>query len=200
MKNTNQKIIKKWIKKGVKILNPESVYIDNTVKIGRNVTIMNGVSLKNNVVIHDNVTIQENSILTNKIEVYDNVFIGPFNLIRDNTIIHNDVLIGSHCEITRSTISSNCKIGHKNFLGDANLSENVSFGAGAIIANTDFNQNYLTTIQANAKIGVNVTLVAPIVVGENCFIAAGSTITKDVPANNIAFGRAFQINKMKKTT
>lgn len=191
----NIQLNKKIIESGVNLIDPDFTYIDETVSFGKNVTIYPGVVLENNVKIGNNVTIQNYSIIKNNIEIGNDVFIGPYNLIRNDTTIDDNSSIGPHCEITRSKLGKFCKIGHKNFIGDAILYDNVFFGAGAITANSNFDQTFKTILHKNVKIGVNACLIAPIEIKENSFVAAGSTVNKNISENTLSIARAMQINK-----
>lgn len=184
-----------WINKGVKLINPSTIYIGENVNIEPGVTIFPNVSIFDHVTIKKNVTIQPCTTIFDHVTIHANVLIGTNTIIRQNVSIGQDSIIGPHCEVVRSTIGVKCIIAHKNFIGDALVFDNVKFGCGAIIANSDFNQKFKTTIESGAKIGINASLVAPINIGENAFIAAGSTIVDNVPSNHLAIARAYQTNK-----
>lgn len=159
----------------------EKYFVDKTCKIGKGKKIYPGVVVENNCNIGKNVTIQNGSLISNNVTIGDNCFIGPFTVIRENTTIGNNVLVGPHCEITRSNIGVNSKIAHRTYLGDVTVHDNVSIGCGTVLANTNFSDRYKSSIGSNTLIGANVTLVSPITIGSNCFVAAGTILAKDLP-------------------
>lgn len=184
--------------KNINFINEQTIFIGDDVMIEDGVTIYPNVTIFDNVTIKSGTTIQPCTTIFNNVIINNDCLIGCNTLIRENVSIGKNSIIGPHCEVVRSNIGVNCVIAHKNFIGDSTIFDNVRFGCGAIVANTDFNERFKTIIEENAKIGVNANLVAPIVVGENSFIAAGSTITKDVPKNNLSIARNEQINKQLK--
>ncbi|MCR8612898.1 MAG: hypothetical protein NC236_00225 [Mycoplasma sp.] len=157
------------------------VYINKNSKIGANCTLMMGCSIFNSTIEND-------------------TFIGNYSIIRNDSKIWNNVIIGPYCEIKNSTIKNNSAIYHKSYVGDSIIGSEVEAGAGLVTANTNFKKGvyYKTLIKNNVKIGANVTLVAPIQIEENTFIAAGSTVTKSNNGNEIIIARAEQITKEKR--
>ncbi len=194
----NKKLIEDLKNKGVVFIDENHTYISDQVEIGNNTIIYPNVIIWDNVQIGKNCIIQANTLITNDVKIFDNVFIGPFNLIREKVKIGQATKIGPHCEIVRSTIGTNCLLGHKNYIGDAVLLNNVKFGAGAIIANTDWNKSYPTFIGENSLVGINTSIIAPKNIGNNALIAAGSVITNDVNDNELAIARSLQVNKKRK--
>lgn len=191
-------IINELEKNGVIFIDKNNVYISKDVQIGKNTIVYPNVCIWENVEIGQDCIIQTSTMINNNVRILNNTFIGPSCLIRDNCIIGMNCSIGPHCELTRSFIGVGCKLGHKNYIGDAILSDNVKFGAGAIIANSDFNQTYKTYIGENTMIGVNASLIAPINIGSNNLIAAGSTIVKNTDDNQLVIARSQQVNKERK--
>ncbi len=169
-----------WKDKGVVFKDINSVTIGNDVELDSGVVLYPGVVLENNVKIEKNVTIQNATLIKNNVTIGKDSFIGPFNLIRNNTVIGNNSLVGGHCEITRSTIASDVKIYHQSFIGDTIIEPKVQIGCNVTTANSNFKDSFKTIIKSNTKIGVGVILIAPIVIGSNCFIGAGTTVTKDI--------------------
>jgi len=193
----------------------ETCIIEGNVKIEGNVTIKPNTIIRGNSIIKGNVIlgpnvelinveVNESSIIHNSLikdsKIGKNVSIGPFSHLRDNSIIHDNVRIGNYVEIKNSTIGKDTKIAHLSYIGDASIGMNVNIGAGVITANYDGKNKHKTIIGNNAFIGSSSTLIAPITIEDNSFIAAGSTITSNVPESNLAIARAYQVNKKRKNT
>ena len=165
---------------GVTMLAPETVFLSADTEFGKDVTI------KQNVVIGENVTIG------------DNVSIGPFAHIRPGTKLGNNSRIGNFVETKNSQIGEGSKINHLSYVGDSELGTGVNVGAGTITCNYDGENKHKTLIEDNVFVGSNTALVAPVKVGKDSTIAAGSTITDDVENNSLAIARERQIAKKKK--
>lgn len=177
--------------------------IDKNAKIYPNVVIINstieaGVIIESNSFIKDSI-IKENTKIScsyiNKSKIGRNNIIGPFSNIRENTITEDNVKIGSFVEVKNVKVKENTKIPHLAYIGDADLGSNINIGAGTIVANYDGVNKNKTIIEDNSFIGSNTTLIAPIKIGKNSFIAAGSTINKELPENTFAIARERQTNK-----
>lgn len=172
-----------------------NVILEGHVSIGSNVTIGPNCVITNST-IGDNVSILANSILEDAVVGNVNT-IGPFARLRPGTILSNDVKIGNFVETKKVTISTGSKVNHLSYIGDAVIGANVNVGAGTITCNYDGANKHQTTIKDGAFIGSDTQLVAPVVVGENATIAAGSTITKDAPKDQLTLSRVHQISKQK---
>jgi bifunctional UDP-N-acetylglucosamine pyrophosphorylase/glucosamine-1-phosphate N-acetyltransferase len=170
-----------------------NVILEGHVSIGSNVSIGPNCVITNSL-IGDNVSIMANSILEDAI-VGDASTIGPFARLRPGTALSNDVKIGNFVETKNVTIGIGSKVNHLSYIGDASIGSNVNVGAGTITCNYDGANKHQTTIEDGAFIGSDTQLVAPVVVGENATIAAGSTITKDAPKNQLTLSRIHQISK-----
>ena len=196
----------------IKMELPLTCIIEDDVILGENVTIKPNTIIRGKSVIGDNVVLGPNTeIINSKVSnnsiihhslvtdsvVGENVKIGPFAHLRNNTVIDNDVRIGNYVEIKNSMISHNNKICHLSYIGDTTLEESCNIGAGVITANYDGKTKHKTLIKKNSFIGSNSTLIAPLVIEENSLVAAGSTITKDVPKDNLSIARSYQINKKR---
>ncbi len=195
--------------KGVTIIDPENTYIEDNVKIGRDTVVYPSTIITDGTEIAEKCQIGPyshivSSFIGTETKVYSSVVensivgkytsIGPYSHIRPKSEIGDQVKIGNYVEIKKSNIEDGCKIGHLTYLGDASLDKNVNIGAGTITCNYDGKNKNTTTIEENVFIGSNNSLVAPVKIGKNSYTAAGSTITQDVPQENLAVARARQKN------
>ena len=185
------KIKKAAIKKGVKLISPDSIYLSQDTKFGKNVLIEPYVVIGKAVKIGNNVKILSFSYIE-KTKIGNNVTIGPFARLRPDTVLEDNSKIGNFVEIKKSRVGKNSKVNHLSYIGDSVLGKNVNVGAGTITCNYDGKNKYKTKILDNAFIGSNSSLVAPVKIGKNTVIGAGSTITKDVKDNTLALSRVFQ--------
>lgn len=165
------------MRNGVTIEDANSTYIYDDVKIGQDT------------VIHPNTTIQNNVIIG------ENCEIGPNAFIREGCILDNKVKIGNCVEIKKTVIGEGTKVPHLTYLGDCKIGKNGNIGCGTITCNYDGKNKNQTIIGDNAFIGSNVSLVAPVKIGDNVTVAAGSTITDDIPSDTLSIARERQINK-----
>lgn len=205
-----QRITKKHMVNGVTFQNPETVYIESDVEIAPDVLIEGNVTLKgktriaaecvltNGTYIVDS-EIGQGSIITNSMiessTLASGVTVGPYAHIRPGTSLAKDVHIGNFVEVKGSHIGEKTKVGHLTYIGNAQVGSKVNVGAGTITVNYDGQNKYQTVIGDYAFIGSNSTLIAPLEVGDNALTAAGSTISKTVPADSIAIGRSRQVTK-----
>ncbi len=194
----------------VKYIDRNNTYISEEVNIGSDVIIYPNVTIEGISIIGDNTVIYpgcfiKNSIIGANCEIYnsqiidssigDMSLIGPFAHIHSKVKIGNKNKIGSFVELKNISTGNNTKIPHLSYIGDAEIGNNVNIGAGVITANFDGINKNKTVIHDDSFIGCNVNLVAPIEIGENVLVAAGSTITKNVPANSLSIAREKQVNK-----
>lgn len=195
---------------GVTIIDPENTYIDVGVTIGSDTIIEPGVHLQGNTVIGADCTIGSNTIITDS-TIQDNVQtlsstiessimrtgsnIGPNSHLRPKSDIGEGVHIGNFCEIKNATLGKNTKVGHLSYVGDATLGADINVGCGVVFVNYDGVKKWHTNVGDKAFIGSNSNIVAPVDVAAHSFIAAGSTITKDVPFHAMAIARERQTNK-----
>lgn len=191
------KIKKSAIKKGVKLISPDSIYLSSDTKFGKNVLIEPYVVIGKAVKIGNNVKILSFSYIE-KTKIGNNVTIGPFARLRPDTVLEDNSKIGNFVEIKKSRVGKNSKVNHLSYIGDSVLGKNVNVGAGTITCNYDGKNKYKTKILDNAFIGSNSSLVAPVKIGKNTVIGAGSTITKDVKDNTLALSRVSQREFKKK--
>ena len=193
------------------MINPETITIGHEVKISEGVVIYPNTTITGKSIIEENSVIGPNTELHNaqiKKEVhvrhsliYDSIVeekttIGPFAHLRNHAHIGSNNRIGNFVEVKNSQTGIDTKAAHLAYIGDATVGKNVNFGAGSITVNFDGVNKHRTNIGDNVFIGCNTNLVAPIIIERNVFIAAGSTVTKDVPAGSLAIARGKQINKI----
>ena len=191
LKKDQDRLRDKFLKSGVKMTGPETIYFSKDIKIGKNVTIEPYVVFGPKVKIGSNVLIRSFSHLENCI-VKDKVEIGPYARIRPNTILEKGSKVGNFVEIKKSKIGKNSKVNHLTYIGDAYIGKNVNVGAGTITCNYDGIKKSKTFIKDNVFIGSNSSLVAPLTLEEGSTIGAGSVITKKVKRKSLALTRSLQ--------
>ena len=184
----------KFLKKGVKMISPETIFFSKDTKIGKNVTIEPYVVILEKVSIKNNVRICSFSHLEN-VKVENNVSIGPYARIRPGTTLKSGSKIGNFVEIKKSTVGINSKINHLSYVGDTSVGKSVNVGAGTITCNYDGIKKSKTTIKDKVFVGSNSSLVAPVVLNKGSVIGAGSVITKNVNKNSLALTRSSQKEK-----
>ncbi len=184
----------KFLKKGVKMISPETIFFSKDTKIGKNVIIEPYVVILEKVSIKNNVRICSFSHLEN-VKVENNVSIGPYARIRPGTTLKSGSKIGNFVEIKKSTVGINSKINHLSYVGDTSVGKSVNIGAGTITCNYDGIKKSKTTIKDKVFIGSNSSLVAPVVLNKGSVIGAGSVITKNVNKNSLALTRSSQKEK-----
>lgn len=209
------KIMKKRINErlmtdGVTIEDPDNTYIGMDVEIAPDTVILPGTILEGSTkigsdciigpntriissVIKDAVIIQHSTLINARVDSFTTV--GPYAYLRPNSKIGEHVRIGDFVEIKNSNIDDGTKVSHLTYIGDSDVGKNINFGCGTVTVNYDGKNKFRTTIKDNAFIGCNTNLVAPVTVEENAYIAAGSTITKDIPENALSIARSKQVNK-----
>ncbi|MDC3426018.1 bifunctional UDP-N-acetylglucosamine diphosphorylase/glucosamine-1-phosphate N-acetyltransferase GlmU [Aquibacillus sp. 3ASR75-11] len=205
-----KRINNQHMRNGVSLIDPVHTYISPSVGIDQDVTIHPGSILSGNTQIKSGAIIGPNSEITDCIIGSDSIIkqsvitnsvigqrvqVGPYAHIRPQTKIGNDAKIGNFVEIKKTAIGDKSKVSHLSYIGDAEVGSNVNVGCGTITVNYDGANKYVTTIEDDVFIGCNANLVAPVTIGEGSFVAAGSTITKDVPREALSIARARQTNK-----
>ena len=182
---------KKFLKSGVKMSGPETIFFSNDTKIGKKVIIEPYVVIGSKVKIGNNVVIKSFSHLENcKIE--NSVEIGPYARIRPGTTLKKGSKVGNFVEIKKSTLGQKSKANHLSYIGDSAIGKSVNVGAGTITCNYDGIKKNKTIIKDNAFVGSNSALVAPITIGKNSVVGAGSVITKNVKNKTLALTRTLQ--------
>lgn len=203
------KINNRHMENGVTLIDPSSTYIGADVEIENDTiiypnNIIEGYTkIGSECVIYPNSRISD-SVISNAVSIQssvilessigENTTVGPFAYIRPESNIGNNARIGDFVEIKKSTIGDNTKVSHLTYIGDAEVGENCNFGCGTVVVNYDGKKKNKTIIGNNAFIGCNTNLVSPVEVKDNSYIAAGSTITQEVPSGSLAVGRAKQRN------
>ncbi|AFS79381.1 bifunctional UDP-N-acetylglucosamine pyrophosphorylase GlmU [Gottschalkia acidurici 9a] len=205
-KRTNERLMLE----GAIIIDPESTYIDKNVKIGIDTVIHPGVVIEGNTEIGEDCIIGQNtriknSKIGNKVEIQisnivdskveDDCHIGPFANLRPNSNLGRNVKIGDFVEVKNSTISDNSKASHLSYIGDSEVGKNVNIGCGVVFVNYNGKDKNKTIVKDNTFIGCNSNLISPVIINENSYVAAGSTITNNVEEYSLAIARSRQENK-----
>ena len=190
-KKLQNRLRDKFMKSGVKMIGPETIFFSKDTKIGQNVTIEPYVVFGSKVKIGNNVIIKSFSHLEN-CRVENKVDIGPFARIRPGTILREGSKVGNYVEIKKSTIGKKSKVNHLTYIGDSTIGKFVNVGAGTITCNFDGIKKSKTKIKDNVFIGSNSSLVAPLKIEEGSVIGAGSVITKNVRKKSLALTRSLQ--------
>ena len=190
--NLQENLRKKFIKKGVKMIAPETVFFSSDTKIGKNVSIEPYVVIGKKVKINNNVTIHSFSHLENT-KIENNVSVGPYARLRPGSILKSGSRVGNFVEVKKSIIEKGSKVNHLSYIGDTSVGKNVNIGAGTITCNYDGVKKNKTKIKDNVFIGSNTSLVAPITINEKSIVGAGSVITKNVRKNSLALTRSSQV-------
>ena len=205
-----QRIKERLMRDGVTIVDPASTYIEADVTVGADTVIMPFTCLRGDTRIGGHCTIGPGSTLENTSVAAHSVVVhsylvgaavgeacqvGPFAHLRPETSLSEGVRVGNFVEIKKSQIGAGSKVSHLSYIGDATLGRDVNIGAGTIFVNYDGVNKHETVIEDEAFIGCNSNLVAPLTIGKGAFVAAGSTITRDVPEEALGVARARQENK-----
>ena len=181
----------KFLKLGVKMFGPETIYFSKDIKIGKNVIIEPYVVFGSKVKIGNNVTIKSFSHLEN-CKVENKVDIGPYARIRPGAILKEGSKVGNFVEIKKSTLGKKSKVNHLSYIGDSDIGKSVNIGAGTITCNYDGVKKSKTKIKDRVFVGSNSSLVAPLTIEEKSIIGAGSVITKNVKKQSLVLTRSKQ--------
>ena len=182
----------RFLKKGVSMKDPDTVYLSADTKIGKDVTIYPHVFIGDKVVIASGARIYSFSHLEN-CKIGKNSSIGPYARLRPGADISDGTKVGNFVEIKNSTVGKDSKVNHLTYIGDAEIGKNVNVGAGTITCNYDGKKKHKTVIEDDAFIGSNSSIIAPVKIGKKSYIGSGSAISKDVEANSLAVERSTQI-------
>lgn len=199
-----------WLEQGVAMLDPQQVYIAPTVTLMPGTVLLPGTILRGETHVGKNCEIGPNTMLrdaqvgdftvvnasqASECVIGSHTTVGPFAYIRPNTTVGDRVKVGDFVELKNSVIGDDTKISHLTYVGDSDVGEHINFGCGTVTVNYDGAKKFRTTIGDGAFIGCNTNLVAPVTVGAGAYIAAGSTITRDVPSDSLAIARSQQTVK-----
>ena len=191
-KSNQEKLRRQAMKKGITLKYPETVFLSNDTKFGKDVVINQYVVIGKKTKIGDNVEIMpfthiENATLESKVNV------GPFSRIRPGSYLAKGSRVGNFVEIKKSRVGENSKINHLSYVGDASIGKNVNIGAGTITCNYDGKKKNKTKISDGAFIGSNTSLIAPIKIGKKAIVGAGSALSKNVKDKSLSLTRTKQI-------
>ncbi len=204
-----QRIKETHMENGVTFLSPLSSYIEKYVQIGSDTTIEAGTVLRGQTVIGEdcvigpnadivdtiiknNVEIKQSTLLDSSVDEYSKV--GPYAYLRPKSKIGQHVKVGDFVEVKNASIGNGSKVSHLSYIGDGSIGENVNIGCGVVFVNYDGKNKHQTIVKDGAFVGCNANLVAPVTIEEGAYVAAGSTITDDVPERSLGIGRARQTN------
>jgi len=190
--NLQENLRKKFIKQGVKMTSPETVFFSKDTKIGKNVSIEPYVVIGKKVKINNNVTIHSFSHLENT-QIENNVSIGPYARLRPGSILKAGSRVGNFVEVKKSTIGKGSKVNHLSYIGDTSIGKKVNIGAGTITCNYDGVKKNKTKIKDKVFVGSNTALVAPVTINEKSIVGAGSVITKSVKKKSLVLTRSNQV-------
>ena len=191
-KQKQEKLRNKAMRMGVTLKSPDTVFLSNDTKFGKNVIINPYVVIGEKTKIGDNVEILPFTHIE-KATLESNVNVGPFSRIRPGSFLSKGSRVGNFVEIKKSKVGKNSKINHLSYVGDSIIGKNVNIGAGTITCNYDGKKKNITKILDGAFIGSNTSLVAPVKIGKKSIIGAGSSITKNVKDRSLALTRSNQI-------
>ena len=210
-KEMRRRICERLMLNGVTILDPDRVVVDHQVTVGRDTVLHPGVVLEGQTKVGECCTIRANSRLTNSVvhrgvmiqdacvlqeaTVEEEAVIGPMAHLRPGTVIHQKAKVGNFVELKKTQVGENSKVNHLSYLGDTRIGCNVNVGAGTITCNYDGYRKAQTVIEDNVFIGSDVQLIAPVTIGKGALIAAGTTVTENVPADALGISRVSQITK-----
>ena len=186
-----EKLRKSFIKSGVKMIGPETIFFSKDTKIGKNVIINPYVVIGPKVKIGNNVIINSFSHLED-CKIKNKVEVGPYARLRPGTILEEGSRIGNFVEVKKSIVGKKSKINHLSYIGDSEIGKGVNIGAGTITCNYDGVKKSKTKIKDNVFIGSNSSLVAPVILEDNSIVGAGSVITIKVKKNSLALTRSAQ--------
>lgn len=207
-----QQIRERWLEAGVTMRDPGSVWIDAGVTIGRDTVLYPHVSLEGKTSIGEGTTIRSGSRITDCVignhveildccvlaesEVDDDAHLGPFVHLRPGVVVRRKAKVGNFVEMKKTELGEGSKANHLSYLGDATIAEGVNIGAGTITCNYDGVRKHQTVIGKNVFLGSDTQLIAPVTIGEGSVVAAGTTVTQNVPADSLAIARVLQVNRV----
>ncbi len=207
-----QQTRERWLDAGVTMRDPGSVWIDAGVTIGKDAILYPNVMLEGKTVIGEGTTIRSgvritDCVIGNNVEILDHcvlresqvedgAHLGPFAHLRPGAIMRRHAKVGNFVEMKKAELGEGSKANHLTYLGDARIGKGVNIGAGTITVNYDGVRKHQTVIEDHASVGSDTQLIAPVTIGQGSYIAAGTTITQDVPADSLAIARVPQVNRI----
>lgn len=209
MERKRYEINLKHLSNGVKFIDLKAAYIDESVTIGNGTVLYPGVILEGNTRIGESCIIGQNSRIVNsevgngseiqssvilESKVGNNTNVGPFAYLRPGSRLGDHVKVGDFVEVKNSTIGNGSKASHLTYVGDSDIGENVNLGCGVVFVNYDGKNKHRSVIKDGSFVGCNVNIISPVVVEEGAYIAAGTTVTHDVPKGALCVGRAKEKN------
>jgi bifunctional UDP-N-acetylglucosamine pyrophosphorylase/glucosamine-1-phosphate N-acetyltransferase len=206
-----QQIRDRWLDAGVTMIDPASTWIDATVTIGKDTVLYPNVTLEGTTVIGEDCVLRSYTRLTdcmvgNGVEILDHcvcadshiedgAHLGPFTHLRPGVVVRKKAKVGNFVEMKKTDLGEGSKANHLSYLGDAKIGKGVNIGAGTITCNYDGVRKFQTVIGDGVFLGSDTQLIAPVTVGAGAIIAAGTTVTEDVPADALVIGRVPQVNR-----
>jgi bifunctional UDP-N-acetylglucosamine pyrophosphorylase/glucosamine-1-phosphate N-acetyltransferase len=206
-----QRIRNQWLEAGVTMRDPSSTWIDAGVAIGRDTVLYPSVTLEGRTMIGEGTTVHSgvrisDCVIGNHVEILDHcvlresqvdddAHLGPFVHLRPGVVVRRKAKVGNFVEMKKTELGEGSKANHLSYLGDAKIGKGVNIGAGTITCNYDGVHKYQTVIEENVFLGSDTQLVAPVTIGAGSVIAAGTTVTQDVPADSLAIARVTQVNR-----
>ncbi|UCE85010.1 MAG: bifunctional UDP-N-acetylglucosamine diphosphorylase/glucosamine-1-phosphate N-acetyltransferase GlmU [Deltaproteobacteria bacterium] len=188
-----RRVLAELMAEGVTIVDPEHTYVDVDVEVGRDTVIEPGCVLRGATRVGERVTIKPHCVIESSI-LEDDVTIGPSAHLRPGSRLGRGVRVGNFVEVKNSTLGAGVKADHLSYIGDADVGDGASFGCGAITVNYDWEAKHRTRVGAGVRVGCNANLVAPVSLADDSAVAAGTTVTRDVPADALAVARERQRN------
>jgi bifunctional UDP-N-acetylglucosamine pyrophosphorylase / glucosamine-1-phosphate N-acetyltransferase len=203
----NRRVVERWMRAGVSVVDPATTWLDVDVELGRDVTLLPGVQLLGVTRVEDGATVGPDSTLSDcqvgpgasvirshatGARIGAGATVGPFSYLRPGTALGADGKIGAFVETKNATIGAGAKVPHLSYVGDASIGEHANIGAATVFVNYDGVDKHRTTVGAHARVGSDTMLVAPVTVGDGAYTAAGSVITQDVPPGAMAVARGKQ--------
>ncbi len=205
----NRRVLERWMRSGVTVVDPATAWVDVTVELGRDVTLLPGVQLHGDTTVADGAEIGPDTTLVDchvgeratvvrthakGAEIGPEATVGPFTYLRPGTSLGPRSKAGAHVEIKASTVGEGAKVPHLSYVGDAEIGEGANIGAATVVVNYDGVEKHRTVVGNHARIGSDTMLVAPVTIGDGAYTAAGSVITEDVPPGAIGVARGRQRN------
>ena len=207
-----QQIRERWLEAGVTMRDLGSVWIDAGVTIGRDTVLYPNVSLEGKTIVGEGTTIRSgvritDCVIGNRVEILDScvlsesavdddAHLGPFVHLRPGVVVRRKAKVGNFVEMKKTELGEGSKANHLSYLGDATIAEGVNIGAGTITCNYDGARKHRTVIGKNVFLGSDTQLIAPVTIGEGSVVAAGTTVTQNVPRDSLAIARVPQINRV----